>query len=75
MIRGTSAGATIQILSRLFATHGLTDTIVSVIGNNFTSRAFKEFATANGIKHLTTAFYHPSSNGIAERAVKALRNI
>ena len=70
MVRDTLKGE-IQILSRLFAKHGLPDTIISDNDNNFTSKAFKEFA--NGIKHLTTAFYHPSSNGITERAVKTFK--
>ena len=73
MVKNTSTGETIQVLCRLFATHGVPDTIVSDNDSCFTSRAFKEFATANGIKHITTAFYHPSSNGIAEGAVRTLK--
>ena len=37
-----------------------------------TSRVFKEFATTNEIKHITTVFYHPNLNGLAERAVRTL---
>ena len=72
LVKRTSTGETIQVLCRLFATHGY-QTLVSDNGSCFISRAFKEFATANGIKHITSAFYHPSSNGIAERAIRTLK--
>ena len=70
MVKSTSTDETIQVLCRLFGTHRVPDTIVSDNGSCFTSRAFKEFATANRIKHMTTAFYHPSFNGIAKRTVR-----
>ena len=73
LVKNTSTGKTIQVLCRSVATHGVPDTIVSDNDSCFTSRAFKDFATANGIKHKTTAFYHPSSNGIAEGAVRTYK--
>ena len=47
---------TIQVLCRLFATHVVPDIIVFNNGSCFTSREFKEFATAIGMKHITTEF-------------------
>ena len=73
LVKSTSIGETVPILCRLFATHGVFDAIVSDSGSCFTSRVFKKFATANVIKHITSAVYHPSSNGIAERVVRALK--
>lgn len=34
-------------------------------GPSFTSNDLKLFSAKNGIKHITTAPYHPSSNGQA----------
>ena len=57
----------------MFATHGIPEIIVSDNGSVFTSKEFQQFAQMNGFKHVTTAPYHPASNGLAERAVKTLK--
>ena len=42
-------------------------------GPSFTSDEFKKFMQANGIRHITSAPYHPSTNGLAERAVQTVK--
>ena len=69
----TSTG-TIQQLRHMFATHGIPDTIVSDNGSVFTNKEFQQFVQLNGIKHITTAPYHPASSGLAERVVQTLKN-
>lgn len=69
----TSSAATIEKLRVIFATHGLPQTIVSDNGTSFTSAEFKQFTQENGIHHITSAPYHPSSNGLAERAVQTFK--
>ena len=54
----------------MFATHGLPELLVSDNGTAFTST---EFLRHNGVRHLTSAPYHPSFNGLAERAVQTLK--
>ena len=64
---------TIEKLRITFANLGLPHQIVTDNGSCFTSTEFKNFTTANGIKHIFTAPYHASSNGLAERAVQSLK--
>jgi transposase InsO family protein len=65
---------TIEILRTIFARFGLPETLVSDNGAQFTSDEFAEFMKYNGIKHITSAPYHPSTNGFAERSVKSFKH-
>ena len=69
-----TATATITAMRRLFATHGIPDTIVSDNGTQFISEEFHTFLSNNGIEHVQTAPKHPSSNGLAERAVQTVKH-
>ena len=64
---------TIEKLRIVFATHGLPRKVVTDNGSSFTSEEFRTFMANNGIVHVTTAPYHPSSNGLAERAVQTVK--
>ncbi|UYV61876.1 K02A2.6-like [Cordylochernes scorpioides] len=66
----TSTRETIEQLRCLFARFGIPRTLLSDNGTGFTSEEFRQFMTINGIRHLRTAPFHPSSNGLAERAVQ-----
>ena len=49
------------------------DTIVSDNASCFTSNDFIHLCKMNGIKHITSAPYHSSTNGMAERAVQIVK--
>ena len=55
-------------------THGLPDTIVTDNAAVFTSTEMKKFFSHNGIKHIASTMYYPSSNGLAERAVQTFKS-
>ena len=67
----TTADGTISTLRSLFARLGLPDQIVFDNEPQFTSEAFRKFATANDIKHVTGAPHHPATNGQAETLVQS----
>ncbi|KFD45214.1 hypothetical protein M513_13909 [Trichuris suis] len=68
-----STKAAVSVLRTLFATHGIPDSVVSDNGTAFTSAEFLEFVKSNCIQHLTTAPFHPASNGQAERLVQSTK--
>lgn len=67
------AGSTTSEATVFFATHALP--IVIVIDNSsFSSRAFLDLMKLSVIKFIHSSPYHPSSNGLAEIAVKTFKN-
>ena len=64
---------TVDSLRNIFATHGLPKMLVSDNGPQFTSSEFQAFMRNNGIKHICSSPYHPSTNGLAERAVQSFK--
>ena len=69
----TTASKTISILRELFARFGIPQQLVSDNGPQFISEEFKQFMSANGVKHIKSSPYHPASNGAAERIVQTLK--
>lgn len=73
LMSSITAPRTIEKLRQTFAIHGLPKTLVTDNGPTFTSQEFRQFITENGIQHVFSAPYHPSSNGLAERAVQTFK--
>nr|XP_040218444.2 uncharacterized protein K02A2.6-like [Anopheles coluzzii] len=69
----TTSKATIRILNTMFARYGMPVTLVSDNGCQFISSEFEDFCICNGIEHLTSAPFHPQSNGQAERFVDTFK--
>ena len=73
VVSSATTSATITKLRQTFAVLVLPIAIVSDNGSCFTSDQFEQFCRANGIKHVKCSPYHPSSNGLAERAVQTAK--
>ena len=63
----------IEVLKMIFATHGLPRKVVTDNGPSFTSTEFQDFMSSNGVKLVHSAPYHPSTNGLAQRAVQSFK--
>ncbi|GFX32369.1 hypothetical protein TNCV_2172891 [Trichonephila clavipes] len=68
-MKNITASFTIHHLRILFAHYGIPLTLVSDNGASFTSYEFRHFLKLNNIKNITSASYHPATNGQAERIV------
>ena len=73
VMTSTTSTAIISALRGVFAQFGLPSIIVTDNAQNFSSAEFELFLTNNGIKHIFSPPYHPSSNGLAERAVQSFK--
>ena len=73
VVSSCSSQQAIRFLRHVFSTHGLPEMLISDNGTAFTSAEFKTFVDHNGVRHLTSAPYHPATNGLAERAVQTFK--
>ncbi|XP_061131311.1 uncharacterized protein K02A2.6-like, partial [Syngnathus typhle] len=64
---------TIEKLRQSFSYFGIPKMLVSDNGTCFTSAEFEAFMKQNGISHVRSAPFHPSSNGLAERPVQTFK--
>ncbi|KAL6457444.1 hypothetical protein MHYP_G00344070 [Metynnis hypsauchen] len=74
LMSSTTASKTIQVLRGLFSRYGLPEVLVSDNGPQFTSSEFETFMKSNGVKHIRSAPFHPSTNGLAERFVQTFKH-
>ena len=72
--KGPTADETIKYSKHCFCQMGFPVTIVSDNGPCFISREFKEFLRENGVRHITSAVYKPSTNGLVERMVQTFKS-
>ncbi|XP_064461580.1 uncharacterized protein K02A2.6-like [Ornithodoros turicata] len=73
VLGSTSAEMTVQCVLELFARWGIATTIVTDNGPQFCSESFQVFLKQNGVRYVTSAPYHPSTNGLAERFLRTLK--
>ena len=73
LMHSITSAKTIEKLCIILANHGIPRKVVTDNGPTFTSYEFQEFMQKNGIAHVKSAPYHPSSNGLAGRAVQTLK--
>ena len=73
MKNDTSATKVCNVLDEIFDWLGPPEILVSDNGPPFNSYYMQLFYKRYGINHITTAPYHPASNGLAERFVRTFK--
>ena len=66
VMHSTTTQRTIEVLSEIFAIHGLPRVLVTDNDPQFTAKEFADFLKTNCIVHRTSAPYHPATNGLAQ---------
>ena len=62
-----NSASTVEKMRSVFVTQGLPEMVVSDNATCFRSEEFGSFMRNNGIRHITSAPFHPATNGLAER--------
>ena len=70
-----TAANVIAALKSIFSRHGIPSILVSNNGPQYSSYEMKEFAGKYDFQHVTSSPLYPQANGLAERAVKTVRQL
>ena len=73
IVSSATSQSTIENLRKTFANFELSEMLVTDNRTGFKSRKFANLVKHNSIRHVTLPPYHPSSNGLAERAVQTMK--
>ena len=73
-MRDLRSSTVIKHFDAMFAQFGNPELLVTDNGTQFVSDEIKKFCKKRGIEHITSATYHPQSNGRAERGVETIKN-
>ena len=72
----TTSSEIIHQMKRIFARHGIPQTVISDSnGPQYSSQEFHCFAASYGFSHITSSPGHPSGNGEAECAVRTVKQL
>uniref|UniRef100_A0A669DC14 Gypsy retrotransposon integrase-like protein 1 n=1 Tax=Oreochromis niloticus TaxID=8128 RepID=A0A669DC14_ORENI len=74
IMKSTTTEKTIEALGEMFSRFGSPTQIVSDNGPQLVSQEMEAFLQANGVQHITSAPYHPATNGLAERFVQTMKH-
>ncbi len=73
-MKSATSFTTITALRGMFARFGVPEQIISDNGSQIYSDEFELYTKVNGIRHIRSAPYHPSTNGLADRTVPSFKN-
>ena len=71
--KNSNTNVVIEYLRKVFSQFGLPEILISDNGSAFVSEEFNHFLLRNGVKQITSAPYHPATNGLTERAVQIVK--
>ena len=74
-LNSTTSSEIIHQIKRIFARHGIPQTVISDIDPQYASQEFRCFAASYGFSHITSSPGHPSGNREAERAVRTVKQL
>ncbi|XP_062613747.1 uncharacterized protein K02A2.6-like [Saccostrea cucullata] len=72
VMRSTTAEKMVEVLTKIFSTHGLPVSITTDNGPQFVSEYFKTYCEINGIVHRKTTPLWPQANGEIERQNRSI---
>lgn len=74
IMRSTTTEKTIEALGEMFSRFGSPTQLVSDNGTQLVSQEMDAFLQANGVQHIKSAPYHPTTNGLAGRFVQTMKH-